>query len=139
MSEMAKRQVMGKNVNGYKATIWIACFLLLVSSIYLMIVKEINDVVVIVVFVSILTLIVNFFVFIGMAKPLQDERTRKISTAAATYAWYFTLAVMGFFLFTGYYAGRLFTAAEMFGLFTLLLVGGWIASYVYLNVKGDVE
>ena len=139
MSDNINRTIIGKNVSGYGATLWIACLLLLVSSVYLMIAKQINDTVVVLIFVSILTLIGNFFVYIGMAKPLQDERARKIGTAAATYSWYFTLAVMGFFLFAGYYGGRAFTAAETFGLFTFLLVGGWMAAYTYLNFKGDVE
>jgi small-conductance mechanosensitive channel len=113
--------------------------LLLAASGYMAIVKEINDNAVLAIFIAVLFLVANFFVYIGMSKPMQDERLRKIGTTAATYSWYFTIVVMGFFIFSGYYGGRQFTAAEMFGLFTFLLVGSWLAVNTYLKWKGDAE
>lgn len=92
----------------YSATIWIAC-LLPVASGYLVLTKEFNDNAVLAIFIAVLFPVASFFVYIGMSKPPQDERLRKIGITAATYACYFTIALMGFFIHLGHYGDRQFT------------------------------
>ncbi len=131
-----------KNVSGrslYNASLWLASAALVISGIALVIWKTFTDVIVIVVFMGILVLVSSLFYYLGMEKPVKDERTRKIGTLAATYSWLVTLAFMCFLMVTGYWSGRVFAPAELFGLILFVMVVSMLAINAYLSRRGDVE
>jgi len=131
-----------KNVTGlslYNASLWLASAALVISGIALIIGKAFNDIIVIVVFIGILVLVSTLFYYLGMEKPVKDERTRKIGTLAATYSWLITLAFMCFLMVTGYWSHRVFAPEELFGLIMFVMVVSMLAINFYLGRRGDVE
>ncbi len=123
----------------YNASLWLASAALAISGIVLVIWKTFNDVIVIVVFIGILVLVSSLFLYLGMEKPLKDERTRKIGTLAATYSWLVTLAFMCFLMVTGYWSHRVFAPEELFGLIMFVMVVSMLAINAYLGRREDVE
>lgn len=123
----------------YKFSMWLASAALAMIAIVLIVWKTIDDTIVLITLLAILVLISNFFVYIGMEKPMKDERTRKIGTMAATYAWYVTLAFTCFIMIYGYYTGRSFSGPEVFGIVIFTSVISVLAFNVYFGHIGDVE
>jgi NADH:ubiquinone oxidoreductase subunit 6 (subunit J) len=98
----------------YKVSLWLGSAALAIAGIVLIIWKTLDDAIIIVILLGALTLASNFFIYMGMDKPLKDERARKIGTLAATYSWFITIVFMCFLLVTGYGSGRVFAPEELF-------------------------
>lgn len=123
----------------YKVSLWLGSAALVIAGVVLIIWKSMDDVLAIVVLSGILVLLSNFFIYIGMDKPLKDERAKKIGTLSATYSWFITLAFMGFLLVSGYWSHRAFTPEELFGLVFVVMILSMLAINAYLGGKADVE
>lgn len=123
----------------YRVSLWLGSAALVIAGIALIIWKSMDDVLAIVVLSGILVLLSNFFAYIGMEKPLKDERVKKIGTVSATYSWFITLAFMGFLLISGYWSHRVFTPEELFGLIFVVMLLSMLVINAYLGGKADVE
>ncbi len=134
-----KKQAKGYGPLVYKASTWLAYIALAVSGLALIFEKATSEVVSIVVLFSILLLASNFFTYLGMAKPLEDERARKIGTMAATWSWYITLAFVSFLVVFGYWNGRSYTGAEAFGVTISAMAVSMAVVSAYLGMKGDID
>ncbi len=131
-----------KNVTGrwlYNVSLWLGSAALVISGVALIIWKTFNDIIVTVAFAGILVLVSGLFYYLGMEKPVKDERTRKIGTLAATYSWLVTLAFMCFLMVTGYWSHRVFAPEELFGLIMFVMVVSMLAINAYLGRREDVE
>jgi hypothetical protein len=118
---------------------WLASAALVISGVALIIWKTFNDLIVIVIFIGILVLGSSLFLYLGMEKPVKDERTRKIGTLAVTHSWLVTLAFMCFLMVSGYWSGRVFASEELFGLIMVVMVVSMLLINTYLSRNGDVE
>lgn len=117
---------------------WIGSAILLICSVYMIILKTLNDVIAISVLISAMLIITSFFSYIGMDRP-KDERLMKIGTRSATWSWFTTLGFVCFLLFSGFYSNRQFQPAELFGLVIFVMVSTMLVVNTYFNLKGDVE
>jgi drug/metabolite transporter (DMT)-like permease len=123
----------------YKVSLWLGSAALVIAGIVLVIWKSMDDILAIVVLSGILILLSNFFIYIGMDKPLKDERSKKIGTLSATYSWFITLGFMGFLLISGYWSHRAFMPEELFGLIFIVMILSMLAINAYFGGKADVE
>ncbi len=123
----------------YNASLWLGSAALIISGAALIIWKTFNDLIVIVVLMGILVLGSSLFLYLGMEKPVKDERTRKIGTLAVTHSWLVTLAFMCFLMVSGYWSGRAFAPEELFGLIMVVMVVSMLAINAYLSSRGDIE
>ena len=80
-----------------------------------------------------------FFTYIGMQKPLKDERSRKIGTAASAYSWYITLCVLSFTGILGYFLHLNIGTARFLGIAIVTMVVTMLASDILLSRKGDID
>jgi hypothetical protein len=123
----------------YKVSLWLGSAALAIAGIVLTIWKTLDDAVVITILLGALSLASNFFIYLGMDKPMKDERARKIGTLAATYSWFITIVFMCFLLVTGYWGGRVFKPEELFGVLILVMVVTMLGINALLGRTGDVE
>ncbi|MEG3224953.1 MAG: hypothetical protein BME94_05345 [Methanobacteriales archaeon Met13] len=127
------------NFNGYNATIWIGSAFLMVSSIFLMIGKTMNDYLAVGMLLGVMIFMTSFLQYIGMEKPAKDKRIRKIGPISTTYSWYITLVFICFLLITGYWSGVPRTPAELLGVTIFVMLSSMLGINTYLNMKGYVE
>jgi hypothetical protein len=132
-------------VKNYNLTILIGIFELLMLAAILIIRSNANfpeyDAIALVAAIGLITFGGNLFFFLGMRKPVMDERTRKIGTAAMTYSWYATLIAICVLVML-YYASPfrlMLDAGQIFGTLLLVMVVSMVAFIAYFNLKGDVE
>jgi hypothetical protein len=132
-------------VKTYNLIMWIAGLELLLVSFVLMarsnLVGPTDDAIALSAAIGLILYSGNLFYFLGMQKPMLDERTRKIGTTAMTYSWYATFAVLCLlviFYYESIFLLRL-DAGQIFGALLLTMVVSMLAFMTYLNKKGDVE
>lgn len=132
-------------VKNYNRTMWIGVFELLMLAAILVMRSSANfpeyDAIALVAAIGLITFGGNLFYFLGMQKPVMDERTRKIGTAAMTYSWYVTLVAV-LVLVMIYYASPFqvrLDAGQIFGTLLFVMVASMLAFIAYFNQKGDVE
>ncbi len=138
---MNKNNMDNKSTDPYKVNrglIWIGSIILLICSVYMIILKTLNDFITIAVLIGALIIITSFFSYIGMDNP-KDERLMKLGTTSATWSWFTTLGFVCFLLFSGFYANRQFQPTELFGLVIFVMVSTMLVTNTYFNLKGDVE
>lgn len=121
-----------------RGLMWIGSAILLISAVYMIILKTLNDVITISVLIGAMIIITSFFSYIGMDRP-KDERLMKIGTTSTTWSWFTTLGFICFLLFSGFYSNRQFQPAELFGLVIFVMVSTMLVVNTYFNLKGDVE
>jgi len=81
----------------------------------------------------------NFFGYLGMEKPSQDERARKIGTFAATYSWFITLVAMCFLFIWDVALNVHMSVARFLGITILIMVASMMVINAYKGCRGDVE
>lgn len=82
----------------------------------------------------------GLFEFLGMRKPLKDERTERIGTRAATYSWYSLLVLVSFFAMVfGFGCGDKMTMSQAVGVLLIAMVVSILGFNWYLGRRGDVE
>lgn len=81
----------------------------------------------------------NFFGYLGIEKPSQDERARKIGTYAATYSWFITLVAMCFLFIWDVALNMHMSVTRFFGIILLVMVISMMIINAYKGYKGDVE
>ena len=138
---MNKNKIIDKSSDSYKLNrglMWIGSAILLISAVYMIILKTLNDYITIAVLLGALIIITSFFSYIGMYNP-KDERLLKIGTTSATWSWFTTLGFICFLLFSGFYSNRQFQPTELFGLVIFVMVSTMLVANTYYNLKGDVE
>lgn len=82
----------------------------------------------------------GLFEFLGMRKPLKDERTERIGTRAATYSWYSLLVLVSFFAMVfGFGGGDKMTMSQAVGVLLIAMVVSILGFNWYLGRRGDVE
>lgn len=82
----------------------------------------------------------GLFEYLGMSKPLKDERTARIGTRAATYSWYSMLVLVSFMAMVfGFGGGDKITMPQAVGAMLIFMVVSILGFNWYLGRKGDVE
>lgn len=82
----------------------------------------------------------GLFEYLGMIKPLKDERTARIGTRAATYSWYSMLVLVSFMAMVfGFGGGDKITMPQAVGAMLIFMVVSILGFNWYLGRKGDVE
>jgi hypothetical protein len=82
----------------------------------------------------------GLFEYLGLKKPLKDERTARIGTRAATYSWYAILVLVGFFAMVyGMGGGYKIAMEQAVGVVLITMVTSIMLFNWYLGQKGDVE
>lgn len=123
----------------YKISIWVGSAILIVTSLYLMATKTMNDYTAIGLLIGMTIYIVSFFAYIGMEKTARDERLKKIGTLAATWSWYTTLIFVGFLLVSMFWAQRFHDPVELMGLVVFVLVTTMLVANTILSRIGDID
>ncbi len=127
------------NPKFYKYCLWLGSAALVISGIALIIWKTFNDAIVITALVGISILASSLFYYLGISKPTEDERLRKIGTLAATYSWMTTMVFICFLMVFGYWNGRAFATSELFGIFMVVMVVSLLGFNAFFGYIGDVE
>lgn len=82
----------------------------------------------------------GLFEYLGMSKPLKDERTARIGTRAATYSWYSMLVLVSFMAMVfGFGGGDKIAMPQAVGAMLIFMVVSILGFNWYLGRKGDVE
>ena len=82
----------------------------------------------------------GLFEYLGMSKPLKDERTAKIGTKAATYSWYSMLVLVSFMAMVfGFGGGDKISMPQAVGTILIAMVVSILLFNWYLGRQGDVE
>jgi hypothetical protein len=132
-------------VKNYNRTMLIGAFELLMLAAILFIRSNANfpdyDAIALVAAIGLITFGGNLFFFLGMQKPVMDERTRKIGTAAMTYSWYVTLIAICVLVMLHFASPfrLMLDAGQIFGMLLFVMVVSMLAFIAYFNRKGDVE
>jgi hypothetical protein len=78
--------------------------------------------------------------FIGLKKPLKDERAARIGTLAATYSWYSVLLLVStIVMIFGFGGGYKVSMTQAVGVILIAMVVSMLAFNWYLGRSGDVE
>jgi len=78
--------------------------------------------------------------FLGLRKPLKDERAARIGTLAMTYSWYTVLLlVSSITMVFGFGGGYKISMTQAVGTILITIVVSSLGFHWYLNRKGDVE
>ncbi|HNR25823.1 MAG TPA: DUF3796 domain-containing protein [Methanobacteriaceae archaeon] len=137
--KVEKKSKMERNYRMYKISIWVGSAILIVTSLYLMATKNMNDYTAMGLLIGMIIYIVSFFAYIGMEKKAGDERLKKIGTLAATWSWYITLIFVGFLLVSMFWAQRMHDPVELMGLVVFILVTTMLVSNTILSRVGDID
>jgi len=137
--KVEKKSKMERNYRMYKISIWVGSAILIVTSLYLMATKNMNDYTAMGLLIGMIIYIVSFFAYIGMEKTAGDERLKKIGTLAATWSWYITLVFVGFLLVSMFWAQRMHDPVELMGLVVFILVTTMLVSNTILSRVGDID
>jgi hypothetical protein len=82
----------------------------------------------------------GLFEFLGLSKPMKDERIAKIGTRAMTYSWYIVLVFIGFMAMVfGMGGGDKISMPQAVGSVLMVMVVSTLALNWYLGREGDVE
>lgn len=82
----------------------------------------------------------GLFEYLGMSKPLKDERTARIGTRAATYSWYSMLVLVSFMAMVfGFGGGDKIAMSQAVGAMLIFMVVSILGFNWCLGRKGDVE
>lgn len=133
-----KRSNVEKNYNSYKVIMWSGSALLILSSLALIIWKNLNDFVVTGLLLGIMFYVISFFAYIGIDDTVKDERLRSIGTLAATWSWYITLAFVSFLVISMYWAQRIRDPVELMGVTIFVMVTSMLVVNTILTRRGDV-
>jgi len=123
----------------YKFSMWIGSIILAINGLGLLIWDNLDDVWAASLLLGLSGFLPYFFTYIGMQKPVKDERARKIGTAASAYSWYVTLCVLCFTGILGYFLHLDIGMARLLGIAILTMIISMLASSVILGRKGDIE
>lgn len=137
--KVEKKSKMERNYRMYKISIWVGSAILIVTSLYLMATKNMNDYTAMGLLIGMIIYIVSFFAYIGMEKKAGDERLKKIGTLAATWSWYITLIFVGFLLVSMFWAQRMHDPVELMGLVVFILVTTMLVANTILSRVGDID
>jgi len=137
--KVEKKSKMERNYRMYKISIWVGSAILIVTSLYLMATKNMNDYTAMGLLIGMIIYIVSFFAYIGMEKTAGDERLKKIGTLAATWSWYITLIFVGFLLVSMFWAQRMHDPVELMGLVVFILVTTMLVANTILSRVGDID
>lgn len=137
--KVEKKSKMERNYRMYKISIWVGSAILIVTSLYLMATKNMNDYTAMGLLIGMIIYIVSFFAYIGMEKKAGDERLKKIGTLAATWSWYITLVFVGFLLVSMFWAQRMHDPVELMGLVVFILVTTMLVANTILSRVGDID
>ncbi|MDI9438102.1 MAG: DUF3796 domain-containing protein [Euryarchaeota archaeon] len=137
--KVEKKSKMERNYRMYKISIWVGSAILIVTSLYLMATKNMNDYTAMGLLIGMIIYIVSFFAYIGMEKTAGDERLKKIGTLAATWSWYITLVFVGFLLVSMFWAQRMHDPVELMGLVVFILVTTMLVANTILSRVGDID
>ncbi|MDW5563345.1 MAG: hypothetical protein SA339_08975 [Methanomassiliicoccus sp.] len=114
--------------------------LLIACGILMLIEDTIDDILWVEVFMGLGLFGGGLFEYLGLRKPLKDERTARIGTLAATYSWYTVLVVVGFLsMVYGMGGGHKISMSQATGAVLITMVISIMAFNWYLGRKGDVE
>ena len=82
----------------------------------------------------------GLFEFLGLSKPMKDERIAKIGTRAMTYSWYIVLVFIGFMAMVfGMGGGDKISMPQAVGSVLMVMVVSTLAFNWYLGREGDLE
>lgn len=82
----------------------------------------------------------GLFEFLGLRKPLKDERVARIGTRATTYSWYSVLVIVGFMgMVYGMGGGYKIGMQQAVGSLLIVMVVSIFAFNWYLGRNGDVD
>jgi hypothetical protein len=82
----------------------------------------------------------GLFEFLGLSKPLKDERAARIGTRAATYSWYATLVFVGFMAMVfGMGGSHKITMPQAVGATLIVMVVSILLLNWRLGRTGDLE
>lgn len=123
----------------YKLSIWVGSVILVITSLYLMAAKTMNDYTAIGLLLGMTIYIVSFFAYIGMEKTARDERLRKIGTLAVTWSWYITLIFTGFLVVSMFWADRIHDPIELMGLIIFVMITTMLVANTILSRIGDID
>lgn len=137
--KVGKKSNIERDYKMYKVSIWVGSAILMVTSLYLMATKTMNDYTALGLLIGMTIYIVSFFAYIGMEKTARDERLKKIGTLAATWSWYITLTFVGFLLVNMFWAQRFHDPVELMGLVIFVLVTTMLVANTILSRIGDVD
>lgn len=129
----------GKNYNLYNASIWLGSAGLMLSGLVMMATKTMSDLLTVILLLSIMALMTNFFTYVGMDEKSQDERLRKIGTFATTYSWYITLVFVSFLVITMYWAQNIHNPIELMGVVIFVMTSTMLIANTILSRKGDID
>ena len=78
--------------------------------------------------------------FLGLRKPLKDERAARIGTLATTYSWYTVLLLVAtIVMIFGFWGGHKVSMEQAVGAILITMVVSSLSVNWYLGRKGDVE
>ncbi len=120
-------------------TFWLGLALLIVTSAVMFLTREIGDVTAVLLIFGVIITLTSYFRYIGVDRDARDERARKLGSMAATLSWYGSLMFIGLLAVFGYWGGRQYSNAELFGIVIFLMAGSMAVSMIYYRLKGDVE
>ncbi len=82
----------------------------------------------------------GLFEFLGLSKPLKDERAAHIGTLAATYSWYASLVLLGAMAMVfGMGGGHKITMPQAVGSTLIVMVASILLLNWHLGRGGDLE
>jgi hypothetical protein len=129
----------GKKYDLYNVSIWLGSAGLMLSGLVMMATKTMSDLLTVILLLSIMALMSNFFTYVGMDEKAQDERLRKIGTFATTYSWYITLVFVSFLVITMYWAQNIHNPIELMGVVIFVMTSTMLIANTVLSRKGDID
>ncbi len=129
----------GKKYDLYNVSIWLGSAGLMFSGLVMMATKTMSDLLTVILLLSIMALMTNFFTYVGMDEKAQDERLRKIGTFATTYSWYITLVFVSFLVITMYWAQKIHNPIELMGVVIFVMTSTMLIANTILSRKGDID
>jgi hypothetical protein len=133
----------GKSADLVKAkmiSVFLGGALLIVCGVVMIIGDTIGDILWLGVLMGLFFLTGGLFEFLGLSKPLKDERAAHIGTRAATYSWYATLVLVGSMAMVfGMGGGHKITMPQAVGATLIVMVASILLLNWRLERTGDLE
>jgi hypothetical protein len=122
-----------------KVSMWLGYLVMLGLGVYLAVWQPADGNSTLIVLFCVVMFTANFFAYLGMEKPVKDERARKIGTTAATYSWFVTLCAMCFVYIWDVAFSLGMGVPRFLGIALLVMIVSMAGLNLYLGRKGDVE
>lgn len=130
---------MKRDYKAYKVSQWIGSAVLIVVSLFLMVTKTMNDLIVIGLLLGIMMSVTSFSAYMGMEKRAGDGRLRIVGTLAVTWSWYITLFFICFLVVSMYWVQRIHDSLELMGLTIFVMVSTMLIAKIILGYHEDIE